>query len=139
MGEWRKKIPGPNPKKKKRKRRSQYSLGANLADVAVSLLSRHNGYMVGTDAPNYKYEPIENKPMSFDDWLAYGFRQGWCGAPICYTHDGLPTTEAEDAEFEELDPCVHIVRLYVDEQEKRDVEANHSPSQWRASNMGLIH
>lgn len=74
---------------------------------------------------------------SFEEWLAFGFARGWVGAPICYTHDGLPTTEQEDAEFEEHDPCIHILRLYEDAEMKRGVEENHSPSQWRASNRGM--
>ena len=75
--------------------------------------------------------------LDFDRWLEIGYKNGWCGAPVCYTHDGLPTTEEEDAEFEEHDPCISIIRLYWDETEKRGVEENHSPSQWRASNAGL--
>lgn len=101
--------------------------------------------MVGKDAENF--DPLEAMSearelenllkMDFDTWLKVGYENGWVGAPICYTHDGLPTTEQEDEEFDEHDPCVHILRLYADEDEKRDVENNHSPSQWRASNRGL--
>jgi hypothetical protein len=75
--------------------------------------------------------------LDFETWLEIGYENGWVGAPICYTHDGLPTTEEEDAEFEEHDPCINILRLYADEAEKRGVEENHSPSRWRASNRGL--
>lgn len=70
--------------------------------------------------------------MDFTEWITYGIQQGWCGAPVCYTHDGLPTTEAEDSEFDEgLDPCLHIVRLYDDATTKAGVEENHSPTSWR--------
>ena len=91
--------------------------------------------MVGKDAENF--DPRKVIEPNFDAWLRIGWENGWIGAPICYTHDGLPTTEEEDAEFEEHDPCIHILRLYEDETQKRGVEENHSPSQWRASNMGL--
>jgi hypothetical protein len=76
--------------------------------------------------------------MTFDDWVKIGFDNGWVGAPICETHDGLPLTEAQDKEFEEGgDPCVHILRLYDTVEEKLEVEENHSPSIWRATNSGL--
>lgn len=69
--------------------------------------------------------------MNFDEWVKYGLDNKWCGPAVCYTHDGLPTSEAEDNEFEEADPCLHIIRLYEDEQQKEAVEQNHSPSLWR--------
>ena len=67
----------------------------------------------------------------FDDWMAFGIKQGWCGPPVCSTHDGIPTSEAEDEEWEEHDPCIHIIRPYTEEAHKVAVEANHSPSTWR--------
>lgn len=70
--------------------------------------------------------------MTFDEWLAHGVAQGWCGPAVCYTHDGTPTTEAEDNEFDSGgDPCLHVVRLYPDDATKKAVEANHAPSVWR--------
>lgn len=74
--------------------------------------------------------------MTFDEWLAFGYKNGYCGPDVCQTHDGLPTTASEDAEFEDGDPCIHIVRLYESTDVKRDVEENHSPSVWRATNQG---
>jgi hypothetical protein len=67
----------------------------------------------------------------FDEWLKIGMDKGWCGPAVCYTHDGLPTTLKEDEELYEGDPCVHIIRLYEDIDDKKEVEENHSPSQWR--------
>jgi hypothetical protein len=65
-------------------------------------------------------------------WIQYGTAMGWCGPAVCYTHDGLPTSEVEDNDFEEgFDPCITIVRLYHDMDEKEMIEENHSPSQWR--------
>ena len=74
---------------------------------------------------------------SFDEWLQEGITLGFCGPTICYTHDGLPLTQEEDQQFEEGDPCVHMLRLYEDRETKIAVEENHSPSVWRATNSGL--
>jgi hypothetical protein len=72
--------------------------------------------------------------LDFDEWIAYGIKKGWCGPPVCSTHDGLPMSEQEDTEFGEgQDPCVHIVRMYDDINMKKEIEDNHSPSQWRNS------
>ena len=72
--------------------------------------------------------------MTFDEWITYGIEKGWCGPPVCYTHDGLPMSEQEYTEFDEgQDPCTHIVRMYEDIDMKKEVEDNHSPSQWRNS------
>lgn len=76
--------------------------------------------------------------VEFDEWLSYGYQQGWIGPPICETHDGMPLSFGESNEFEDGgDPCIHILRLYEDLQLKKDVELNHAPSFWRASNLGL--
>ena len=67
----------------------------------------------------------------FDDWLALGIERGFCGPPVCSTHDGIPTSEEEDLEWEEYDPCVHVIRPYTGPEHKAAVEENHSPSTWR--------
>lgn len=69
--------------------------------------------------------------VGFTAWMRYGIEQGWCGPPVCYTHDGLPTSPTEDEEFEEHDPCLHIIRLYEDDEHKEAIEESHSPSKWR--------
>ena len=72
--------------------------------------------------------------LTFDEWISYGIEKGWCGPPVCYTHDGLPMSEQEYAEFDEgQDPCTHVVRMYEDIDMKKSIEDNHSPSQWRNS------
>jgi hypothetical protein len=76
--------------------------------------------------------------MDFETWLQFGVDKGWCGAPVCEPHDGLPMTEKEETAYSEgEDPCVHVIRLYEDLDQKAGVEENHSPSVWRASNRGL--
>lgn len=66
-------------------------------------------------------------------WLAEGIENGWAGPAVCSTHDGTPITAAEEDEFNEgYDPCVFIIRPYHDAAERAAVEANHSPSTWRA-------
>jgi hypothetical protein len=70
--------------------------------------------------------------IEFSDWITIGIKNGWCGAPVCSTHDGIPQSREEDEAWEEgSDPCVHIVRLYSDKDEKTAVEENHAPSVWR--------
>ena len=72
--------------------------------------------------------------LTFDEWMAYGIEKGWCGPPVCYTHDGLPMSEHEMQGFDDgEDPCMHVVRMYEDIGMKDEIEDNHSPSQWRNS------
>lgn len=69
---------------------------------------------------------------SFDEWMEFGMRKGWCGPPICSTHDGIPMSEDEESDWEQGDdPCAYIVRLYNDEEHKASVEKMHSPTNWR--------
>lgn len=75
--------------------------------------------------------------FEFEEWLALGYANGWVGVPVCATHDGVPMSASEEAEFEDGDPCVHVMRLYESTEVKRSVEENHSPSVWRASNRKL--
>ena len=69
--------------------------------------------------------------MDFNHWLKYGIEQGFCGPPVCSTHDGIPTSHAEDLEWEEHDPCIHVIRPYIDRDHKEEVERCHLPSKWR--------
>ena len=71
--------------------------------------------------------------MNFEKWLKRGYDKGWVGPPVCASHDGVPMTEAE---YEDDEPCVHIIRLYATPEEKVEVEESHAPSVWRASNRG---
>ena len=50
---------------------------------------------------------------------------------MVFEHDGLPFTD-EEFSLDDLDAtCIHIVRMYEDEDMKVAVEENHSPSTWR--------
>jgi len=72
--------------------------------------------------------------LTYNQWIAIGIEQGWCGPAVCYTHDGLPMTVPEEEEWDEgQDPCIHIVRLYDSNETRLGVEYNHSPSNWRKS------
>jgi len=76
--------------------------------------------------------------MDFEAWLQYGVTKGWCGAPVCEPHDGLPMSAEEETAYDTgEDPCIHIIRMYEDEDTKAGVEENHAASVWRASNRGL--
>ena len=77
------------------------------------------------------------KEMTFDEWSYYGWKQGWVGPPVCYTHDGIPTSDDEYESWGEgNDLCIHVMRLYEDNMQRLSVEHGHSPTQWRASNQG---
>ena len=69
--------------------------------------------------------------MTFQEWIAIGIKNDWCGPAICYTHDGLPMSINEEEEMYSSDPCLHVIRLYEDIEHKNSIESNHSPSQWR--------
>lgn len=70
--------------------------------------------------------------MELDEWLRYGMERNWCGPPVCSTHDGVPTSDSEESEFDEgSDPCIHVIRMYPDKETKLAVEINHAPSVWR--------
>lgn len=53
--------------------------------------------------------------MTYEEWLDYGYRRGYCTSPFCDTHDGAPYTADE---FEALDrgedPCVVALRVDFD-------------------------
>lgn len=75
----------------------------------------------------------EATKLSFDEWMAIGIESGWCGPPVCYTHDFIPMSEDEFQEFytDGNDICLHIVRMYESHEHKVEIEKAHSPSQWR--------
>jgi hypothetical protein len=77
--------------------------------------------------------------MTFDEWIKFGYDMGYCSPPVCSTHDGVPSTALEDEIWEQGDDaCLHVVRLYNGIEEKKSVEANFSPTVWRAEELGWI-
>jgi hypothetical protein len=53
--------------------------------------------------------------VTFQEWIETGVKLGYCSEPVCNTHDGLPSTDEEDAMWEDgQDPCMPAVRLYAD-------------------------
>jgi len=70
--------------------------------------------------------------MTQAEWYDYGLEKGFIGPAVCQTHDGAPTTLQEDEEYEEGgDPCIFVIRMYEDEEHRKAIEENHSPSVWR--------
>ena len=77
-------------------------------------------------------EQADSEADAFESWLRYGWERRWVGPPVCATCDGVPATSDE---IEAAD-CLHILRLYSDPAEAAALEAEHSPTVWRASNRG---
>lgn len=76
---------------------------------------------------------LHNLDIDFDEWMEYGIEKGFCGPAVCYTHDGLPMSEEEwiEEEANGEPPCMHIIRLYEDDLQKKQIEDMHAPSTWR--------
>jgi hypothetical protein len=67
--------------------------------------------------------------MDCSTWLRLGIEMGFCGPVVCYSHDGLPTTAVEAEDWESgHDPCIHLIRMYQDDNMRDAVEENHAPS-----------
>lgn len=50
--------------------------------------------------------------MTFEEWLEFGIKNGYCSEQFCDTHDGPPMHESEEKAWEDGgDPCMHMVRL----------------------------
>lgn len=55
----------------------------------------------------------ELDPLDFWEWVEYGVKNKWIEKPVCYNHDILPTTTAEDEDMEEGgDPCIQVIRVW---------------------------
>lgn len=56
---------------------------------------------------------MNNLHLSIDEWIQYGIDSGYCSAPVCVTHEGIPLTEEEELEWEEgYDPCSAGIRIW---------------------------
>lgn len=61
---------------------------------------------------NYVQPMKEWAKMTFEEWLEYGIKLGYCTPQVCQTHDSVPMTDYEEMQWEEgHDPCIHVVRL----------------------------
>lgn len=70
--------------------------------------------------------------LDWETWLQYGLTQRWVSPPVCYEHDGIPSTvEEDDAHWDGEEVCVFIMRCYASPDIADAVEANHAPSVWR--------
>ena len=53
--------------------------------------------------------------MTFDEWLSYGQEKRWIEEGVCSTHDLIPMSPAEEADFEDGgDPCVPVLRVWTE-------------------------
>lgn len=70
---------------------------------------------------NQKQEPeqLELFPSwamstDFPEWVAAGKARGWVSDVVCSMHEGLPTTEEEDEELDQGDPCLPAMRVWLE-------------------------
>ena len=51
--------------------------------------------------------------MTYDQWIAHGIKQGFCGQPSCDTHDTV-MTEADTIAYDNGEEhCIWITRLNI--------------------------
>jgi len=75
--------------------------------------------------------------MTLEEWFEYGWLKGWCGPPVCLTHDEEPISKKEDDEmFDGKDVCIHVIRVYPDADTAQEVANNHEPTVRRATDRG---
>ena len=54
----------------------------------------------------------------FSAWLAYGMQNGWISEPLCLSHGEMPVRMYEELEIDMgFDPCIYVVRMWVDGKE----------------------
>lgn len=55
----------------------------------------------------------EYDEQQFLDWWEAGIKAGWVSDGVCMTHNSVPMTAEEEAEFEDgYDPCIGIIRIW---------------------------
>lgn len=53
--------------------------------------------------------------MNFYEWLKIGIENKWVSDVVCNTHEGLPMTEEEVADWNEgFDNCQFAIRVWED-------------------------
>lgn len=56
----------------------------------------------------------DDEYVEFWEWVQVGVARKWVSEPVCATHQGLPTTEQENDEWEEgFDPCSLGMRIWI--------------------------
>jgi len=57
--------------------------------------------------------------MTWHEWLQTGIDNGWVSPVQCATHEGVPTTDDEDEQYDEGDdPCLPVLRVWPDKIEQ---------------------
>lgn len=57
----------------------------------------------------------DQQPTDYETWIAIGVGHGWVSKPTCSTHEVMPHTPEEEADWDEgLDPCIPVVRIWTD-------------------------
>ena len=60
---------------------------------------------------------MTGKPISRNEWVAYGITQGWVSRPYCLAHEhpGNPIEAGADFGIRwQLEPCEHVLPLITD-------------------------
>ena len=61
--------------------------------------------------------------MTLPEWLEYGRKRDWISPAFCDVHDVLPLSNIERDLLESgSDPCVTVVRIYENRDQKIEVE-----------------
>lgn len=55
----------------------------------------------------------DNDYEEFEAWVEQGLNRKWISDLVCQTHESIPCTPEEDAQWDEgHDPCVPVVRVW---------------------------
>lgn len=69
--------------------------------------------------------------MTFEQWMRIGIENRWVLPPTCYSHDGVPTSEEEEQQFDQgQDPCINVMRV-CEPVYWQDIYDNTTSMQWR--------
>lgn len=76
-------------------------------------MTEQNEFVNMADAVTRVMPIGNNVPTTFEEWLKIGELLGFCSAPYCDTHDGVPlvSQEMDLLELGDRDFCVKSVRL----------------------------
>lgn len=99
--------------------RSRKETRTEIEKIIDDILSKCNCcYEHKSDNPCHCHDQEKSwhKRMDFNTWLTVGIDRGFCGIPVCATHDGIPPIDEEEAkEWQDgYDPCQQVVRILYD-------------------------